>query len=142
MQYRNILSVISACSLMVMQVAADGHIITFSLVEEPAILEGSTKKESGNGSQTQLDATRSVVLTVDTVPGNEYRIQAAGSLVSGNWDDIGEVFTATESRTTLSFPENDSHRFFRVIPLTQSAAPSGPTPPGPPPSVPHSAPPL
>ena len=145
MHYRNIFRVISACSLMAMQAAADGHITTLRLVEDPAIAEASTEPEAAKGRRQSQQAARSVVLTLDTVAGNEYRIQATGNLVSGSWDDIGDVFTATESSTTLSFPENDSHRFFRAVVLTQNIAPAEPVqppPPGPPPSVPPSTPPI
>lgn len=144
MHYRNIIRVISACSLMVIQAAAEGKIRTLRLLEDPATAEASTGQEKGKSRKKSPKATRSVVLTVDTVPGNEYRIQATGSLVSGIWDDIGTVFTATETGTTLSFPENNTHRFFRAVVLTQNVAPAEPIqppPPGPPPSDPSSAPP-
>lgn len=126
---------------MGIQAAVGGKIKTLRLVEDAAVSEAGTGQGKGKGSKKNQKATKSVVLTVDTVPGNEYQVQAAGSLAPGIWDDIGTVFTATQSITTVSFPESDSYRYFRVIVVTQNVAlaspppPSSPPPPPPPPPM-------
>ncbi len=141
MYYRDIFKVVLACAFIGVHPAVAGKIKKLSLVDDPAISEASTGQGKGKGSKKNQKATKSVVLTFDTVPGNEYQVQGTSSLVSGNWDDIGSVFTATEYSTTVSFPESDSYRYFRVIVVTQNVAPSSPPPPGPPPSDPPPAPP-
>ena len=127
MHYRMIYKVALVSFWMVIQAAADGKIKTLRLVEEPAVSEASTSQEK---------ATMSVALTVVTVPGNEYQLQATGNLVSGIWDDIGAVITATQSVTSGSFPESDAYRYFRVIVVKKNVVPTLPLPPSSPPPPP------
>jgi len=135
MNFRMIFGAALICALMAVQAAADGKIISLNLTEGPAISETSTSKGNGKGSKKKQQASMMVVLKVDTVSGNEYQLQATGSLASGIWDDIGTIFTATQSVTEVSTPESDAYRFFRVVALTEILAPPPPPPPPPPLSI-------
>lgn len=136
MHFRIIYRVVIAVFWTAIQAGADGKINTLSLVEDPAISTTSTSQGKGKGSRKKQKTALSVVLMVDTLPDNEYRIQATDSLVSGIWEDIGALFTATQSVTTVSFPESDAYRYFRVIVVSQKFEPPSPPPPGSPPPPP------
>lgn len=130
MQYHRFYNVVIAGSLMVLNAVADGRITQLTIEEYPLILGSGTVQGSAADSPS---SERAVVLTIETTSGNEYQLQGTASLTSGSWDNIGAVFAATQSETSVLFPESSSYAFFRVIVVLPGTDPL-PPPTDPPPT--------
>lgn len=130
MQYHRFYNVVIAGSLMVLNAVADGRITQLTIAEYPLLLTSGAVQGSATDSPS---SERAVVLTIQTISGNEYQLQGTDSLVRGSWDNIGAVFTASQSETSVLFPENNSYSFFRVIVVAQGTGPL-PPPTDPPPT--------